>query len=160
MPRFQSVLPGLMSFLEEALVSTEKPTNPSEVQSKPHLPSDAVLGQLVTERIGLESGIVLSFTSKPQRRVRCCSLTAGSWSQHPQPHRGGSTVGGGSSRYWTVSLSRSLSSPLWTCTVASKSAGNSVSFHILFIHSLLTPHPLILEWRTPCLKKGVLIVNQ
>ena len=36
--------------------------------------------------------------------VRRCSLTAGSWSQHPQPHRSGSTVGGGSPRYRTVSL--------------------------------------------------------
>ena len=53
-----------MSFLEEALVSTEKLTiYPSEVQSEPHLPSDVVLGQLVTERIGLENGIVLSFSS-------------------------------------------------------------------------------------------------
>ena len=34
-----------------------------EVQSEPHLPSDVVLGQLVTERIGLENGIVLSFSS-------------------------------------------------------------------------------------------------
>ena len=30
--------------------------------------------------------------------VRPCLLTAGSWSQHPQPHRCGSTVGGGSPR--------------------------------------------------------------
>ena len=30
--------------------------------------------------------------------VRRCSLTAGSWSQHLQPHRSGSTVGGGSPR--------------------------------------------------------------
>ena len=63
MPRFWSVLPGLMSSLEEALVSTEKLTNPSEVQSEPHLPSDVVLGQLVTERIGLENGIVLLFST-------------------------------------------------------------------------------------------------
>ena len=63
LPRFWSVSPGLMSFLEEALVSTEKLTNPSEVQSEPHFPSDVVLGQLVTERIGLENGIVLSFSS-------------------------------------------------------------------------------------------------
>ena len=63
LPRFWSVLPGLMSSLEEALVSTEKLTNPSEVQSEPHLPSEVVLGQLVTERIGLENGIVLSFSS-------------------------------------------------------------------------------------------------
>ena len=52
-----------MSFLEGALVSTEKLTNPSEVQSEPHLPSEVVLGQLVTERIGLENGIVLLFSS-------------------------------------------------------------------------------------------------
>ena len=38
-------------------------TLPAEVQSEPHLPSDVVLGQLVTERIGLENGIVLSFSS-------------------------------------------------------------------------------------------------
>ena len=31
--------------------------------------------------------------------VRQCLLKAGSWSQHLQPHRGGSTVGGGSPRY-------------------------------------------------------------
>ena len=61
--RFWSVSPGLMSFREKALVSTEKLANPSEVQSEPHLPSDVVLGQLVTERIGLEKGIVLSFSS-------------------------------------------------------------------------------------------------
>ena len=42
-------------------------THPAEVQSEPHLPSDVVLGQLVTERIGLENGIVLSFLSQPQR---------------------------------------------------------------------------------------------
>ena len=39
------------------------PQIPAEVQSEPHLPSDVVLGQLVTERIGLENGIVLSFSS-------------------------------------------------------------------------------------------------
>ena len=55
-----------MSFREKALVSTEKLANPSEVQSEPHLPSDVVLGQLVTERIGLEKGIVLSFSSLPK----------------------------------------------------------------------------------------------
>ena len=33
LPCFWSVSPGLMSFLEEALVSTEKLTNPSEFQS-------------------------------------------------------------------------------------------------------------------------------
>ena len=38
-------------------------THPAEVQSEPHLPSDVVLGQLVTERIGLENGVVLSFSS-------------------------------------------------------------------------------------------------
>ena len=38
-------------------------TLPAKVQSEPHLPSDVVLGQLVTERIGLENGIVLSFSS-------------------------------------------------------------------------------------------------
>ena len=42
-------------------------THPAEVQSEPHLPPDVVLGQLVTERIGLENGIVLSFSSQPQR---------------------------------------------------------------------------------------------
>ena len=36
--------------------------------------------------------------------VRHCLLTASSWSQHLQPHRGGSTVGGGSPRYRTVPL--------------------------------------------------------
>ena len=36
--------------------------------------------------------------------VRHCLLTAGSWRKHLQPHRGGSTVGGGSPRYRTVSL--------------------------------------------------------
>ena len=51
-----------MSFLEEALVSTEKLANPSEVQSEPHLSSVVVLGQLVIEQIGLENGIVLSFS--------------------------------------------------------------------------------------------------
>ena len=52
-----------MSFHEGALVSTEKLTNPSEVQSEPHLPPEVVQGQLVTERIGLENGIVLLFSS-------------------------------------------------------------------------------------------------
>ena len=62
--RFRSVLPpGLMSFCEKALVYAEKRSNPSKVQSEPHLPSDVVLGQLVTERIGLENGTVLSFSS-------------------------------------------------------------------------------------------------
>ena len=59
---FRSVSPRLMSFHEKAFVSTEKLTNPSEVQSELHLPLDMVLGQLVTERIGLENGIVLSFS--------------------------------------------------------------------------------------------------
>ena len=53
----------VMFFLEEALVSTEKLTNPSVVQCKPHFPSDVVLGQLVTERIGMENGTILSFSS-------------------------------------------------------------------------------------------------
>ena len=60
---FWSVSPGLMAFREKALVCTEKLANPSEVQSEPHLSSVVVLGQLVTERIGLEKGIVLSFSS-------------------------------------------------------------------------------------------------
>ena len=38
-------------------------THPAEVQSEPHPPSDVVLGQLVTERIGLEIVIVLAFSS-------------------------------------------------------------------------------------------------
>ena len=63
LPRFWSVSPELMPFFEEALVSTEKLSNPSKVQSESHLPSDVVLGQLVTERIGLENGIVLLFSS-------------------------------------------------------------------------------------------------
>ena len=122
-------------------MSTEKPINPSEVQSEPHLPSDVVLGQLVTERIGLESGIVLSFSSKPQRRVRCRSLTAGTWIQHPQPHRGWSTVGGGSSRYWTVSLS--LSPHLSGLALLPASQLAIIVYHFIsfsFIHFLhLTP---------------------
>ena len=36
--------------------------------------------------------------------VRRCLLTAGSWSQHLQLHKGGSTVGGGSPRHRTVAL--------------------------------------------------------
>ena len=40
------------------------PLNPSKVQSEPqYLPSDVVLGRLVIERIGLENGIVLLFSS-------------------------------------------------------------------------------------------------
>ena len=61
MSRFRSVSPGLLSFREKALLFTEKLANLSKVQSEPHLPSDVVLGQLVTERIGLEDGIVLSW---------------------------------------------------------------------------------------------------
>ena len=58
---------------------------------------------------------------------RHCLLTAGSWSQHLQPHRGGSTVGGGSPRYRTVPLFPFL----WTCIVASEPASSSVSSHSL-----------------------------
>ena len=47
--------------------------------------------------------IILKLTIAGVRRY---SLTAGSWSQHLQPHRSGSTVGGGSPRYRTVSLSQ------------------------------------------------------
>ena len=38
-------------------------SHPAEVQPEPHFPSDGVLGQLVTERVGPENGIVLSFLS-------------------------------------------------------------------------------------------------
>ena len=79
-------------------MSTEKLTNPSEVQSESHSPSDEVLGQLVTERMGLENDIVDCHSQVNLRGVKHCSLTAGSWSQHPQLHRCGSTVGGGSPR--------------------------------------------------------------
>ena len=77
-------------------------THPGEVQSEPHLPSNVVLGQLVTERIGLENGIVLS-------------------------HRSGSTVGGGSPRYRTASLFPFLR----TCITAGEPASSSVSSHSL-----------------------------
>ena len=60
------------------------------------------------------------------------SVTPGSWTCGPQTHRGGvhcrwpaTQVDGG------ISPSASL----WTCTVAGESAGNSVSFHLPFIHS-------------------------
>ena len=59
--------------------------------------------------------------------VRGCLLTAGSWSQHPQPHRSGSTVGGGSPRYWTASLFPFLQ----TCISAGEPANSSVSSHSL-----------------------------
>ena len=59
--------------------------------------------------------------------VRRCLLTAGSWSQHLQPDRGGSTVGGGSSRYRTVSLFPFLR----TCIAAGEPASSSVSSHTL-----------------------------
>ena len=100
-------------------------THPAEVQPEPHLPSDVVLGQLVTERIGLENGIVLSFSSLTITGVRRCSLTAGSWNQHFQPHRSGSTVSGGSPRYRAVSL---LPSPR-TCVAAGEPASSNVSSH-------------------------------
>ena len=57
--------------------------------------------------------------------VRRCPLTAGSWSQHLQPHRSGSTVGGGSPRYRTVSLFPSLR----TCIAAGEPASSNVSSH-------------------------------
>ena len=98
-------------------------THPAEVQSEPHLPSNVVLGQLVTERIGLENGI-LKLTIAGVRR---CLLTAGSWSQHPQPHRSGSTVGAGSPRYRTASLFPFLQ----TCFAAGEPACSSVSSHSL-----------------------------
>ena len=59
--------------------------------------------------------------------VRHCLLTAGSWSQHLQPHRGGSTVGGGSPRYQTMSLFPFLQ----TCIAAGEPASSSVSSHSL-----------------------------
>ena len=47
------------------------------------------------------SPVFLKLTTEGVRR---CSHTAGSWSKHLQPHGSGSTVGGGSPRYRTVSL--------------------------------------------------------
>ena len=55
--------------------------------------------------------------------VRRCLLTAGSWSQHFQPHRGRSTVGGGSPRYRTVSLFPFLR----TCIAAGEPSSSGVS---------------------------------
>ena len=52
-------------------------------------------------------------------------LTAGSWSQHLQPHRGGSTVGGGSPRCRKVSLFPFLQ----TWVAASEPTSSSVSSH-------------------------------
>ena len=49
---------------------------------------------------------------------------AGSWSQHLQPHRGGSTVGGGSPRYRTASLFPFLR----TCIAAGEPASSSSWF--------------------------------
>ena len=126
LPRFWSVSPGLMSFLEEALVSTEKLTNPNEVQSEPHFPSDVVLGQLVTERIGLENGIVLS----SQVNLRGSqALFAHGWFLEPTPSAPQMWE---HCRWWLNQLtdSVSLSLPLWTCIVADESTNSNVSFLI------------------------------
>ena len=77
--RFWSVSPGLMSFREKALVSTEKLANPSEVQSEPHLPSDVVLGQLVWPGEG-HSPVILKLTL-----VGGQALFAHSWFLEPTP---------------------------------------------------------------------------
>ena len=77
---FLSVLPGLMSSSVEALVSTEKLTNPSKIQPEPHLSSDAVLGQLVAVRIGLENGLVLLLSSQPYQGQ---ALLAHGWFLEP-----------------------------------------------------------------------------
>ena len=94
-------------------------THPAEVQSEPHLPSD-----VVDWPREWHSPVILKLTIEGVRR---CSLTAGSWSQHLQPHRSGSTVGGGSPRYWTASLFPFLR----TCIAAGEPASSSVSSHSL-----------------------------
>ena len=68
------------------------------------------------------------------------SVTPGSWTCHPQTHRGGVHC------RWPVTKvvgGISPSASLWTCIVAGESAGNSVSYyHIhVFFSTFLTPHP-------------------
>ena len=56
---------GLWETQPDSVCVVGQRTRPVQVQSEPYLPSDVVLGQLVTERNGLENGIVLSFSSQP-----------------------------------------------------------------------------------------------
>ena len=134
LPRFWSISPGLMSFLEEALVSTEKLSNPSEVQSEPHLPSDVVLGQLVTEWIGLENGIVNSPVILKLTTEGGQVLFTHGWFLEPTPS---APQRWEHCRWWLIQIlnSVSLSSPLWTCIVA----GNQPVAVYHLTHSLTSP---------------------
>ena len=62
-----SCLPSGSISVYRKTVKPQRKSNPNHI-----FPSDVVLGQLVTERIGLENGIVLLFSSKPMQGVRRC----------------------------------------------------------------------------------------
>ena len=60
--------------------------------------------------------------------VRHCLLSAGSWSQHLQPHRGGSSE---HCRWWFTQISDSVSLYLRTCFAVGEPASSNVSSHLL-----------------------------
>ena len=72
---------GSILVLDTALVSTEKLTNAWRKSNPNHFSHQMWCWvQLVPERIGLESGVDLSFSSKPLSGGQTQPVTAGSWS--------------------------------------------------------------------------------
>jgi len=75
--------------VETVLASSEKLPNAWRLPNLNHISHQMWCRvQLITERTGLENGIVLvkPFSSKQQAGGRTLPLTAGSWSRHLQPH--------------------------------------------------------------------------
>ena len=120
-------------FQDGSLVRPSPTENKAWCKPNPnHISIHVVPGQLVTERIGLENGIVLSFSSlTTEVGGRMPPATSGSWTGHPQPHRGGSTVGGLSPRWRVVSLPLPPfgHAPLLVSQLAAM-------YHFLFHHTL------------------------
>ena len=124
-------------------VPAQPRTKPGLSPIPPNVPSWCRVSWLLK---GLAWRMALSCHSQANHRGRGSDAThkLGSWTCCPQTHRGG-----GHCRWPVTQAAVGVSpsaSPFWTCTVASESAGNSVSFHLSFIHSFSytsPPHSLV-----------------
>ena len=113
---------------------------------------------LACDLVLAENGIVTSCHCQVNHcGVRHCSLTAGSWNQHLQPHRGGSSVGGGSPRYWTVSLF-----PFLRTCIAAHSITSAVGSLLPEAVSHLIPcfHSGRREWQSPRMGRLALLPEE
>ena len=133
-------------------VPAQPRTKPGLSPIPPNVPSWCRVSWLLK---GLAWRMALSCHSQANHRGRGSDAThkLGSWTCCPQTHRGG-----GHCR-WPVTQAAvgvSPSPPFLDMHCCQRVSWQKCIISSPF-HSFLTPHPLILEWRTPCPKKDVLI---